>query len=131
MSDSPPVEPEQVWDGSERRLRLRSGRPLLPPWVLASLLGLAWLAIMLPVGYIVVTSHRADSRAERSSRTACELAHTLGDLAESFDRTLSLLGGETRETAEREMRGPIDGAYRESDDSIPEVCAPGVLDAEQ
>lgn len=122
MTDLSPDEPEVIWDGADRRaVRTLS----LPRWLLATLLILAWLAIMVPVGYIVVTSNRAEDRAERAGRTACELAHGLGDLASAFDRTLSLLGGETRETAEREMREPIQDGYDTSDAAVAETCTPG------
>lgn len=94
------------YDGPERRW----DTPPPPPaptrrsrWAIRLGFLALFLAIMLPLGYILRLSIRSDARAERAGRTVCELAT-------GFNRALDLLDTDTRQLAERSMRQPLDHA---------------------
>lgn len=94
-----------IYDGPERRWDTPPP-PAVPArtkwWLRLGFLAL-FLAIMLPIGYILRLSIRSDARAERAGRTVCELAT-------GFNRALDLLDPDTRALAERSMRQPLDHA---------------------
>jgi hypothetical protein len=109
VSDTP--EAEVPYDGSERRFRgPTEPRVGWPRWVLALGLVLAYVAVMVPIGFIVVYAHRSDGRAERAGRTVCELSVALNDLATSFDRTITLLPDPIKGVADGNLRKPITDA---------------------
>jgi hypothetical protein len=96
------VTDAQSYDGPERRwtaeLPVRR-----PRWALRVGFVALFLAVMLPIGYILRLSIRSDARAERAGRTVCELAT-------GFNRALDLLDPDTRQLAERSMREPLNRA---------------------
>lgn len=94
--------------GPDRRRWPRvTGRPILPRWALLGLLAVAYLAIMVPLGFVLHYGMRADERAERSTRTVCELTTTVGHLADTLDSGLGVLIGENRAVAESELRRTV------------------------
>lgn len=94
------------------------------PLLLAAIVCGAVVVVLL--GMLVFFVARADQRAERAGRTACTLAGAVGSLADGFNTTLQLVGGDTQAHAEAQMRGPItvaQAAARQA--AIDQRCKPG------
>lgn len=89
MAD-PITTPE--YEGPDRRRWSRApGGIVWPRWAIAVLLTIAYVAIMVPLGFVLMYGARADGRAERSGRTVCELSTTVAHLSDTIDATIAAL----------------------------------------
>jgi hypothetical protein len=78
-----------TYDGPERRWTTE----FPPGWHRNRLLMLAvvFLAVMLPLGYLVLSARQSELRAERAGRSVCELARTVDHLAATLDTGVQVL----------------------------------------
>lgn len=74
--------PERRWT-TEFPASWRRGRLLV--------LTAVFVAVMLPLGYLVWSAHQAEQRANRAGRSVCELASAVDHLASTLDTGVALL----------------------------------------
>lgn len=84
---------------------------IIPRWALAALLTVAYLAIMVPLGFILNYASETHARSETQQTTICGMAVSIGHLAETLDDGLGLLIAE--DDARADARNQLNTTIRE------------------
>lgn len=86
--------------GDERR-----APQAFPRWAMFTLMALAYLAVMGPLGALVLSARNTGERADRNSQSVCELAVSNAHLARTLDAGLALIlaDEETKDEARAQL----------------------------